>query len=317
MNKKINIALLSGGFGGEREVSINSGNNVFNALNKEKYNVYRYDFRDDLKSFINDAIDKKFDLVIPILHGKNGEDGRLQGLLDILEIPYLFSNALASAMAMNKYVTKKLIKNIEGINLAKDLIIKKEYNIDEIISKINLPIVLKPIDGGSSCGVTIVKNIEELEPALKNGFEYSDEIIAEEFIKGRELTVPVIEINKEIRALPVIEIIPKISEWFDYKAKYEDNGSLEVCPAEIDEEIKNNVQKISKEIFKTIGCSGLSRVDFILSEDNKLYALEINTIPGLTKNSLTPKALKVSGIYTEEFFDQLIEDKLYALSNNN
>lgn len=310
MDKKINIALLSGGFGGEREVSINSGDNVFNALNKEKYIIYRYDFRDDLKSFINDAINKKFDLVIPILHGKNGEDGRLQGLLDILEVPYLFSNALASAMAMNKYVTKKLIKNIDGINLAKDLVIKKEYNIDEIISKINLPIVLKPIDGGSSCGVTIVKNEEELEPALKNGFIYSEEIIAEKFIKGRELTVPVIEINKEIRALPVIEIIPKISEWFDYKAKYEDNGSLEVCPAEINEEIKNNVQRISKEIFKTVGCSGLSRVDFILSEDNKLYALEINTIPGLTKNSLTPKALKVENISTEEFFDKLIEDKL-------
>lgn len=319
MNKKINIALLVGGFGGEREVSINSGDNVFNALNKEKYNIFKYDFRDDLKKFISDAFDKKFELVIPILHGKNGEDGRLQGFLDILEIPYLFSNALSSAIAMNKYKTKIVIKDLSGIHIAKDYILNiiDKIDIEKIINKLELPIVLKPMDGGSSCGVSIVNKKEELENAIKTAFTYGDDIIIEEYIKGRELTVPVVEINKEIKALPVIEIIPKISKWFDYKAKYEDNGSLEICPAEIDEKIAKEAQNISEKIFKEMDCSGLARVDFILNEKNELYFLEINTIPGLTKNSLTPKALKVMDISMEEFFDKLIEDKLNVLYKKN
>ena len=213
---------------------------------------------------------------------------------------------------MNKYKTKAVVKNLQGIYIAKDytLNIVDKIDIDEIIDKLGLPIVLKPMDGGSSCGVSIINKIEELESAIKTAFTYGNEIIIEGFIKGRELTVPVVEINKEIKALPVIEIIPKISEWFDYKAKYEDNGSLEVCPAEVDEKIAKEAQSISEKIFKEMNCSGLARMDFILNEKNELYFLEINTIPGLTKNSLTPKALKVMNISMEEFFDKLIKDKL-------
>lgn len=312
MIKKINIALLVGGFGSEREVSINSGENVFTSLDKEKYNVVKYDFRNDFDNFIKDCLSKKFDLIIPILHGTNGEDGRLQGFLDIIGIPYLFSSMLPSAISMNKYKTKLILKNSIDLKLAKDFIIKKEdyFNIDNIALELGLPMVVKPSEGGSSCGVSIVKNKEDLKNIILDTFKYGDEIILEEFIKGREITVPVIENKGKIEALSVVEIIPKISEWFDYKAKYEDDGSLEICPAEIDENITKEVQKLSEDVFKIMGCSDLVRIDFILDKNNVLYFLEINTIPGLTKNSLTPKALKASNINISTFFDNLIENKI-------
>ncbi len=305
--KKIKIALLSGGLSEEREVSLKTGEKIFQALDKNKYEIFQYDPKVDLKKFIKDAFDKKIELVFPALHGPYGEDGTLQGMLDILKIPYLFSGCLASALAMNKFKTKRIVENF-GVKVARDLIIDKNqgYDVDRIVNCLNLPIVVKPIELGSSVGISIVKNKKELQEGIKEALKYG-EVLLEEFIAGRELTVAVLG-NEDPKALPVIEIKPKKSEWFDYKAKYEKGASEEICPALIPEELKEKIQEITLKVFQAIGCRDLARADFIYNKKNKkLYFLEINTIPGMTATSLAPQAAKEYGLDFPEFLDRLIE----------
>ncbi len=304
---KIKLALLSGGTSGEREVSLKTGEQIFKALDKNKYEIFRYDPKTDLKQFILDTLDNKIDLVFPALHGPFGEDGKIQGLFDTLNIPYLFSDCLSSAVAMNKNQTKILVKN-RGVLVANDTSIKQgeKYDVNKIISKLSLPIVIKPSELGSSVGMSIAKTKENLAKGIKEAFEHGEEILLEQFIKGRELTVGVMG-NKNVKALPVIEIIPKVADWFDYKAKYEVGGSEEVCPADIPEDIKNKIQKISLEIYRIIGCKDLARVDFIWQEgSDDLYFLEINTIPGMTATSLFPQAAQAAGLEFSDFLDKLI-----------
>ena len=310
---KFKIALLAGGISGEREVSLKTGKQIYNALDKQKYKIFKYDPKIDLKRFFNDAIDKKFDLVFPALHGPFGEDGKLQGMLDMIGIPYVFSNCLASALAMDKYKTKIIAKSI-GLTIVQDVILNKtdnDYSLDEIIKRLSFPIVVKPVELGSSVGASIAKTRQELEKGVKEAFRCDNRIMLEQFISGRELSVAIIGSGQKIKALPVIEIIPKISKWFDYKAKYESGGSMEICPAEIPNSIKNKIQKFSVEIFKAIGCKDLARIDFIWSKkDNKIYFLEINTIPGMTQTSLAPQEAKAVGIEFSEFLNQLIKNAL-------
>jgi len=308
---KIKIALLSGGRGGEREVSLKTGEQIFKALDKNKYQIFRYDPKDDLKKFFSDCANKKFDLIFPALHGPFGEDGKLQGLLDILGIPYLFSGCLASALAMNKYKTK-IIAEKSGVLTANDFILRKKekFDLGKIIKKLSFPIVIKPVELGSSVGMTIAKTKKELEEGIAKAFKYDREVICEQFIKGRELTVPIIG-NNPPKALPIIEIIPKISGWFDYKAKYEVGGSEEVCPAKIPARIKVEAQKQAVAAFLAIGCKDLARADFIWQEgSNKLYFLEINTIPGMTATSLVPQSAKADGLEFKQSLDKLINQVL-------
>jgi len=308
---KIKIALLAGGWAGEREISLKTGEQIYKALDKKKYQVFKYDPKNDLGKFFSDALKKKFNLIFPALHGPFGEDGKLQGLLDILGIPYLFSGCLPSALAMNKYKTKVIVEK-EGIIMARDILIKKKekYNLDKIIKKLSLPIVIKPSELGSSVGMSIAKTKKELEKGIRTAFRYDREVLLEKFIKGRELTVPIMG-NNPARALPVIEIIPRVSTWFDYKAKYEVGGSEEICPARIPEKIKNKIQTISLEVYKIIGCKDLVRVDFIWQKgSDKLYFLEINTIPGMTATSLVPKSAKAAGMTFSQFLDKLIGQSL-------
>ena len=247
------------------------------------------------------------DLVLPIAHGSFMEDGKLQGMLDMLGIPYVFSGTLASALAMNKKKTKIIAKAV-GLKIAKDEIVKKnkKYNSDKIIKKLSLPIVIKPSELGSSVGTSLANTKEELEEGIEKALQFGDEIILEQFIKGRELTVAVMG-DKSPKALPVIEIIPKVSGWFDYRAKYEIGGSEEVCPADIPEEIKRKTQGYAVKIFKALGCLDLARADFIWNEsDGKIYFLEINTIPGMTATSLAPQAAATAGMKFSEFLDKLI-----------
>jgi D-alanine-D-alanine ligase len=304
---KLNIALLYGGISSERAVSLNSGQIVFEALNKERYEVFRYAPRDQLKPFILETLDKKFDVILPILHGPYGEDGRLQGLLDMLDVPYVFSGVLASALAMDKHKTKLVAKNA-GLRTAKESLLKagKKYKTSVLVKKLNLPIVVKPNELGSSVGIAIAKTEAELDDAIKKAFGYGDEVLLEEYIKGRELSVAVYE-DKRTKALPVIEIIPKVSEFFDYRAKYEQGGSSEVCPAQIPDKTAKKVQRQALKIFDAMGCSDLSRVDFIWKEpEDKIYFLEINAIPGMTATSLAPQAAKAAGMELPAFLDKLI-----------
>ena len=314
MDKKIRVALLFGGISDEREVSLKTANQIYKALNKNKYKIFKYDLKFDLKKFLSDSLNKKFDLVFPALHGPFGEDGKLQGMLDILGIPYIFSKTLASALAMDKILTKQIFQ-ANNILTAKYLsIFKTDYNktdynknvLDKTQKELGEKTIIKPSNSGSSIGINIAENKKELEKYIQQAFKYSHKILVEKFINGRELSVAVIG-NKRPRALPVIEIIPKISKFFDYKAKYKKGGSREVCPAKISDKVKNNVQKIALKVYKIIGCKDIARIDFILEKgSDKLYCLEVNTIPGMTPASLAPKAAKADGMKFSDFLDKLI-----------
>lgn len=313
--QKIKIALLSGGVSGEREVSLKTGGKIYGALDKSKYEIFQYDPKTDLKKFFNDACEKKFNLVFPALHGRFGEDGRLQGMLDLINMPYVFSGCSASALAMNKYKTK-IIAQEAGLDIADYVILKQsdKINSKEIINKLSLPIVIKPIDSGSSVGMSIANKAKELERGISEAFKHSSEVMLEKFIKGRELTVAILQDEQKTKALPVVEIIPKVSQWFDYRAKYEIGGSDEVCPAEIPNEIKEKIQNSAIKIFAAIGCKDLARADFIWSQtDDKMYFLEINTIPGMTETSLAPQAAKAAGIEFGRLLDILVKNNYKSL----
>ena len=261
-----------------------------------------------LSNFFEGDSNQNFDLILPIGHGTYIEDGKLQGMLDMLDMPYVFSGTLASAFAMNKQKTKLTAKNA-GLKVAKEIIVNKnkKYNVEKIVAKIGLPVVVKPLESGSSVGMSICKEKSGLENAISTAFEYSNEVMLEQFIKGRELTVAVMG-NEKLKALPVIEIIPKVSDFFSYEAKYQAGGSDEICPADIPEDIRKKVQRYALKIFKAVGCQDLARADFIWNgESNKLYFLEINTIPGMTGASLTPKAAKASGLTFPQFLEKLIK----------
>ncbi len=309
MNKKIKIALLFGGISDEREISLKTGSQIYKALDKNKYKIFKYDLKFDLKKFLNDSLDKKFDLVFPALHGKFGEDGKLQGMLDILGIPYVFSKTLASALAMDKVLTKQIFQANNILTAEYLAISKTDYNkdiLDKIQKKLGKKTIIKPSNSGSSVGINIAKNKKELEKYIQQAFKYSSKVLVEKFINGKELSVAIIG-NKHPRALPVIEIIPQISNFFDYKAKYKKGGSREVCPAKISNKIKNSVQEIALKIYSIIECRDIARIDFILEQrSNKLYCLEVNTIPGMTSASLAPKAAKADGMKFSDFLDKLI-----------
>jgi D-alanine-D-alanine ligase len=254
---------------------------------------------------------KKIDLAIIIGHGTFMEDGHLQAILEAHQVPYLFSGVLASVLAINKYKSKIIAKHV-GLMIAKSITMKKEDDISyqKIKKKINFPVIIKPNRLGSSIGTSVVQNEKEFVAGLREAFKWDREILVEKFIFGREFTVALTELEK-LYALPVVEIKPRISRWFDYNAKYKKGGSDEICPAEIPVKIAKKMQNYAKKIFTAMDCQDLARVDFIWNEkENKIYFLEVNTIPGMTKNSITPQAIKKAGYTLENFWDVLIGKRL-------
>lgn len=307
---RLKLALLSGGTSNEREVSLRSGEAVFEALDKKQYEIFRYDPKTDLEEFIKDCLEKKFELVLPILHGAVGEDGKLQGMLDILGVKYVFSNTLAHAISMNKDKAK-IIAKAAGIPTPDSIIINKSdnYNLTKITEKLGLPIMVKPVSSGSSVGISKAKNDADLNTGISDALQHCDEVILEKFIAGREFTVPVIG-NRVPEALPVIEIIPNVSDFYDYRSKYEEGGSDHVCPAEIDVEVARKMQETAIKAFKTIGCADLARADFMMDSENNFYFIEINTIPGMTSTSNVPEAARATGVSYGDFLDRLINGAL-------
>lgn len=302
---KIRLALLSGGVSTEREVSLNSGNQVFEALDKARYEITRYDPKYDLKKLVTDAPD--IDAALIILHGPFGEDGTVQGLLDLLNIPYQGAGVLGSAAAMNKLTAKQLYEGAKiptpgylSFGLTDDI------SIPETVQTLGLPIVVKPACAGSSVGMTIVKTEAELGPAIEKGFHHDDTLILERYIQGTELTCGVIG-NQEIEALPIIEIVPgDTHEFFDYEAKYVAGETEEICPARIDEATTKKVQELAAAAHKALFLKGYSRTDLIL-QDEELFVLETNTIPGMTATSLFPQSANVGGYTFSALLDRLIE----------
>jgi D-alanine-D-alanine ligase len=303
--KKLTVALLSGGISSEREVSLNSGNQVFEALDKDKYDVRRYDPKSDLPRLVTEA--KEIDAALIILHGPYGEDGTVQGMLDLLNIPYQGSGVLGSAVAMNKVVSKQLYEKA-GLPILPYIVIKAKdsFNADDIAARLGLPVVIKPVQCGSSVGMSIVREADDLKGAIKKAFAYDNEVMIEAYIDGVEVTGGVLG-NDNPDALPLIEIIPdKSHEFFDYEAKYTPGVTKEICPARIDDQLTIKAQSYAVMAHEVLGCRGYSRTDMML-KDGELFVLETNTIPGMTVTSLFPQAAAAAGLSFGKLMDRLIE----------
>lgn len=305
MEKKIRLALIAGGKSGEREVSLAGANGVEKALNPEKYEVRRYDAATDLARLAADA--GKIDAAFVLLHGPLGEDGTMQGFLDLLGIPYQGAGVLGSALAMDKNLAKILYKQA-GLTVAAWEMAEPEdqENPRRLLKHLSLPVVIKPIRQGSSLGMSVARNEEELAQGLAKAFAFDSEVMVEEYVRGREITVGVLG-NKEITALPIVEIIPgEEFAFFDYQAKYQPGASREVCPADLPPEVTAKAQEIALAAHRVLQLKGYSRTDMIVAGDS-IYVLETNTIPGMTPTSLLPQAAAAHGLSFPALLDRLIE----------
>ena len=305
-NKNQVVAVVMGGPSAEREVSLNTGAAIANALREYGYtNVVEIDL--DPRNFGKQLAESKAEVVFNAVHGLYGEDGRLQTLLEIREMPYTGSGMIASVSCMDKVITKRMLRDA-GISTPACLIVnKKESGIKEkIMQRFSLPVVIKPASQGSSIGVEIVKEENQLDEALANAFKYSRDILVEEFIGGKELTVSMMQKDGEVVALPVIHIAPH-SGMYDYHSKYTKGATEYICPADLDEETTKKVQEISKQAYEVLGCSGVARADVMLDGEGNGYVLEINTVPGMTATSLVPKAAAAAGISFPELCDIILQ----------
>lgn len=283
-----------GGKSSEREISLLSGKEVLANIDKDKYFVSSLDIPKSGDAWIAQLLKSRPDVVFIALHGKFGEDGTIQGMLELVGISFTGSGILASALGMNKI-------------LFKDVMRAKKIPVPRDVA--NAPCFVKPNKEGSSVGASLVDTPEKFEAAVKLAKIFSSEVIIEEYLKGTEFTCAVIGNEKPV-ALPVIEIHPLKEKFFDYKSKYTARGSEEIVPARISKIITKRIKELSINVYKTIGCRGFARVDFILKENKYPIVLEINTIPGLTKMSLVPKAAKAAGISYSRLLDKIIN---YAL----
>ncbi|MCB9257433.1 MAG: D-alanine--D-alanine ligase [Chitinophagales bacterium] len=323
MSNKLNIAVLTGGSSAELEVSLKSASVVASNLDKAKYNVYRIDISSfpwsslssegeedqvDLNDFSLFNSKVKFDFVFIALHGTPAEDGKLQGYFDLIHMPYSAPSVLASAITFDKDITKSLVQDLP-LNLAKSLLLNTNSSISDadILKKLSLPIFVKPNKNGSSYGVSKVKNISELQAALAKAFTYDDEVLVEEFIDGRELANGVFENKNELVVLPITEIVSE-NEFFDYEAKYQ-GKSKELTPAPLTKDQETRCYELSRTIFKRLKLKGFARIDYFLKGDD-LYLLEVNTIPGLSAESILPQQALAMGYSLPEFFDIIIQSEL-------
>lgn len=304
MKRKIRVALLSGGWSREREVSLKSGEAVYRAIDKGKYDVIRYDPREDLPLLIEAK--KDIDIALNLLHGKYGEDGCIQGVMDILDIPFVGSGVLPSAMALNKKVAKQAYRSI-GLGVAKDVVLRngQDFSIEECVRELGDKTAVKPVSEGSSIGMSVCRSPEELLAGIKKAFQYDREVMVEEYIDGTEITCCVLG-NQQLVTLPLIEIAPDASyRFFDYDAKYTAGATQEICPAPLPEKLAEICQAYGKAAHGVLGCSVWSRSDMIIRDEN-IYLLETNTIPGMTENSLFPLAARAAGMSLSELLDELI-----------
>lgn len=294
-----------GGPSDEREVSLNTGRAILSALQAKGYNAIGIDL--EPASFVAKILDEKIDIVFNAIHGKYGEDGKLQGALDLLGIPYTGSGVLASAIAMDKGVTKRIFLSA-GVPTPRSKLYTKDEMSAALSAKIKeefgIPVVVKSAAQGSSIGVYIVEDPNNLEEAVTQAFKYSDSVLVEDYIKGKEVTVAVIGNNVQ-RALPVIEIAPH-SGRYDYHSKYTKGATEYIVPAKLDDVVTANLQSIAVDAVKALGCKGIARVDIMLDQQNRPYVLEINTIPGMTATSLVPKAAAAAGISFDDLCEQLL-----------
>ena len=323
---KKNIAVVYGGDSSEFVVSVKSSKNVFESINPSVYNVWKVQMQglnwDVLEgdeiiasidkgdfSFVRNGEKIKFDFAYITIHGTPGEDGKLQGYFDLVKIPYSTCGVYSSALTFNKYFCSNYLRNFE-VPMAKSVRLFKgdPVNVDDLVEKLGLPVFVKPNAGGSSFGVTKVKEKEQLQSALELAMTESSDILIEQFIDGKEFTCGLVKLSDQKLIFPVTEVIPQ-NEFFDYEAKYTAGKTDEITPARISPELTKKVQQLSSRIYDLCDCSGIVRIDYIL-RDNEFYFLEVNTTPGMTATSFVPQQIAAMNRKLGDILGLIIEDKL-------
>lgn len=304
-NKK--IIVLCGWISREREVSLRSGKKIYSALLRKGYDVTLIDPKMEGWEPV-----LRGDIVFIALHGKPGEDGTIQGFLETFNVPYTGSGVLASSLAMNKLISKKMFIS-SGIPTPDYLSMDDFESIDDFISKsmeyIGLPAVVKPVSEGSSIGVSIVKDADSLAPVVKDTVNKFDRVFIEKYIEGREITIGIIELDGKPVALPILELVPR-NKFYDYEAKYTAGFTEFIIPARMDKEKYTLAQELALKAHKALGCTGFSRVDLITDSNDNPYVLEVNTIPGMTELSDLPAMAKAYGIDYDDLVEIMLQSAL-------
>lgn len=321
---RLKIALLAGGDSPEREIALQSAAQIEAALDHTKYDITTIDLhhrdwhhtsadgrqwqvdKNDFSITI-DGTHKRFDYALIIIHGTPGEDGKLQGYLDMMDVPYSSCSMTSSVITFDKITTKRTLAG-RGINMAREIFLRRGQPLDPArIAELGMPLFVKPNASGSSFGVTKVRTSDELKAAIDTAFAQGDEILIEECITGREMGCGMLIASGREYIFPITEIISK-KDFFDYQAKYTAGFSDEITPADITPEVKAELNRMTLEAYKTCRCSGLVRVDFIVTPAGKPYFIELNSIPGMSAGSIVPKQAREMGISLGELYDLIIAD---------
>jgi D-alanine-D-alanine ligase len=320
---KKNIAVVRGGNSGEYEISLRSGANIADSLDTSLYNIYLihlhkrdWTYEDEQGEMY--AVDKNdfslsvkgekinFDCVFIAIHGNPGEDGKLQGYFEMMGIPYIGCDVMVSSLTFNKNYCNRMVSSY-GIKIAASVHLFKNDSIDEdsIVETVGMPCFVKPCNSGSSVGMSKVNRVSELKTALTLAFKHDSQVLIERFVKGREITCGVMKIGNKVQSLAITEVVSK-KEYFDTEAKYDPSLADEITPAQIPKEIEQQCKRTSEKIYAVLGCKGIARIDYIYNEED-LFFIEINTIPGQTNESIVPKQIRHIGLNFSDLCTQFIE----------
>ncbi len=325
---KKNIAVITGGNSSEYIISVQSAQQIIDHIDRSKFVPYRIEIKGNSWFWLDEdgsssEIDKNdftlkvrgelihFDCALIMIHGTPGEDGKLQGYLDTLSVPYTSSDVLTSSLTFNKHVTKHYLGSF-GVASAKSLLIKGLADMDggEVVERVGLPCFVKPNEGGSSFGITKVKTIEQLELAVADALKEDDQVLVEEYLDGTEITCGVFKTKWNEYVFPVTEIVSK-TEFFDYEAKYTDGMADEIIPARIPVSLEQECKTLSSKIYDILNCRGIVRVDYIHTNNN-LNLLEVNTIPGMSRNSIIPRQIRAMQLSLSRLLTELIENSIVS-----
>lgn len=323
---KRTVAIIAGGDSSEHEVSMNSAKGIYSFIDKEKYNLYIVELskkaweavladgsrstvdKNDF-SFMDGKKKIKPDFAYITIHGTPGENGILQGYFELLDIPYSTCDVLVSAMTFSKFTLNQYLKGF-GIRVAESMLVNKRFGIEDkdVVEKIGLPCFIKPNASGSSFGVTKVKTVEQIQPALQAAFAESDDVMIEAFMDGIELANGCYKTKDKSVVFPITEVVSD-NEFFDYNAKYKGEVT-EITPARLSPELTERVKKLTSAIYDILGCKGIVRIDYIITEGEKINMLEINTTPGMTATSFIPQQVKAAGLDIKDVMTDIIEEGL-------
>ncbi|MDR0866673.1 MAG: D-alanine--D-alanine ligase [Candidatus Symbiothrix sp.] len=321
-----NIAIVAGGYSSEQVVSLKSAQGIYSFIDKEKYNLYIVRITKDRWSVLSEdkqeiAVDKndfsfthngepvRFDFAYITIHGAPGENGLLQGYLDMLGIPYSCCGVLSASLTFNKYFCNNYLQHF-GVKTAKSIHLRKDEKrtSEEIIAELGLPLFIKPNDGGSSFGTTKVKSAEQIQPAIASAFAEGEEVLIECFMPGTEVTCGCYKVKDKKTVFPVTEVVSK-NEFFDYDAKYNPASVEEITPARISNELTEEIQTLTARIYDWVGAKGIIRIDYIISPEGEVRMLEVNTTPGMTATSFIPQQVRAAGLDIREVMTEIIENE--------